>query len=209
MIRRPPRSTLCQTLFPYTTLFRSHPASRRNEAGRPRAEPSVALEAAADRDVGARSSPPAVEAEAIAAAQEHARPRRRGGAIDAGLKVGACDRDQAWCLGDELSTVHRAFEGGVVRRVAGEKIRRPVSEPVHGAAWGDAGGDGSRATEVLDRGQEPRLDDPENGRHGARRAEKNFTRSPARNKHGGSESGRKSFTDDRPIRCHPPGTGRG
>src|SRR5213082_3777016 len=23
MIRRPPRSTLCQTLFPYTTLFRS------------------------------------------------------------------------------------------------------------------------------------------------------------------------------------------
>src|SRR5213082_4215483 len=25
MIRRPPRSTLCQTLFPYTTLFRSLP----------------------------------------------------------------------------------------------------------------------------------------------------------------------------------------
>src|SRR6187200_405395 len=25
MIRRPPRSTLCQTLFPYTTLFRSNP----------------------------------------------------------------------------------------------------------------------------------------------------------------------------------------
>src|SRR6187200_1782891 len=24
MIRRPPRSTLCQTLFPYTTLFRAH-----------------------------------------------------------------------------------------------------------------------------------------------------------------------------------------
>src|SRR5213082_3860161 len=24
MIRRPPRSTLCQTLFPYTTLFRSN-----------------------------------------------------------------------------------------------------------------------------------------------------------------------------------------
>src|SRR5213082_4323309 len=26
MIRRPPRSTLCQTLFPYTTLFRSDAA---------------------------------------------------------------------------------------------------------------------------------------------------------------------------------------
>src|SRR5213082_4177665 len=24
MLRRPPRSTLCQTLFPYTTLFRSY-----------------------------------------------------------------------------------------------------------------------------------------------------------------------------------------
>src|SRR5213082_4150375 len=27
MIRRPPRSTLCQTLFPYTTLFRSRLAA--------------------------------------------------------------------------------------------------------------------------------------------------------------------------------------
>ena len=29
MIRRPPRSTLVSTLFPYTTLFRSHPLHRR------------------------------------------------------------------------------------------------------------------------------------------------------------------------------------
>src|SRR3546814_7558230 len=28
MIRRPPRSTRTDTLFPYTTLFRSHPAVR-------------------------------------------------------------------------------------------------------------------------------------------------------------------------------------
>src|SRR6187200_1484326 len=33
MIRRPPRSTLCQTLFPYTTLFRSAlPAAARARA---------------------------------------------------------------------------------------------------------------------------------------------------------------------------------
>src|SRR3546814_12725441 len=31
MIRRPPRSTRTDTLFPYTTLFRSPPASRRYE----------------------------------------------------------------------------------------------------------------------------------------------------------------------------------
>src|SRR5213082_1450419 len=39
MIRRPPRSTLCQTLFPYTTLFRS-----RNARSGPASDPSrVAL----------------------------------------------------------------------------------------------------------------------------------------------------------------------
>src|SRR5213082_3849106 len=37
MIRRPPRSTLCQTLFPYTTLFRS--CSRRRAPGRRRRSP--------------------------------------------------------------------------------------------------------------------------------------------------------------------------
>src|SRR3546814_9641624 len=32
MIRRPPRSTRTDTRFPYTTLFRSHPRSRRRGA---------------------------------------------------------------------------------------------------------------------------------------------------------------------------------
>src|SRR3546814_3544689 len=31
MIRRPPRSTRTDTLFPYTTLFRSNPRSRRKD----------------------------------------------------------------------------------------------------------------------------------------------------------------------------------
>src|SRR5213082_2748447 len=34
MIRRPPRSTLCQTLFPYTTLFRRDPSARSRRARR-------------------------------------------------------------------------------------------------------------------------------------------------------------------------------
>src|SRR3546814_7642212 len=38
MIRRPPRSTLTDTLFPYTTLFRSHRRSRRGS--RRRREPA-------------------------------------------------------------------------------------------------------------------------------------------------------------------------
>src|SRR3546814_12099503 len=38
MIRRPPRSTRTDTLFPYTTLFRSHVARRRGR------EPGLAAE---------------------------------------------------------------------------------------------------------------------------------------------------------------------
>src|SRR3546814_5590654 len=34
MIRRPPRSTLTDTLFPYTTLFRSIPCRRASRVGR-------------------------------------------------------------------------------------------------------------------------------------------------------------------------------
>src|SRR3546814_5510834 len=33
MIRRPPRSTRTDTLFPYTTLFRSFPAARKSVRG--------------------------------------------------------------------------------------------------------------------------------------------------------------------------------
>src|SRR3546814_15469781 len=35
MIRRPPRATRTDTLFPYTTLFRSQPRTRRNRNGEP------------------------------------------------------------------------------------------------------------------------------------------------------------------------------
>src|SRR3546814_1811137 len=40
MIRRPPRSTRTDTLFPYTTLFRSQPA---RDAGRVRPDRAAAL----------------------------------------------------------------------------------------------------------------------------------------------------------------------
>src|SRR3546814_13095450 len=36
MIRRPPRSTRTDTLFPYTTLFRSHPEQKRYSGGQAR-----------------------------------------------------------------------------------------------------------------------------------------------------------------------------
>src|SRR3546814_11394506 len=45
MIRRPPRSTRTDTLFPYTTLFRSHcrPGRRRPDPGRPHLPPGPGL----------------------------------------------------------------------------------------------------------------------------------------------------------------------
>src|SRR3546814_19213434 len=46
MIRRPPRSTRTDTLFPYTTLFRSPCASRRFRCRAPRARPDCRCPAA-------------------------------------------------------------------------------------------------------------------------------------------------------------------
>src|SRR3546814_1909483 len=41
MIRRPPRSTRTDTLFPYTTLFRSVRTDRRQRSGHPAARPQA------------------------------------------------------------------------------------------------------------------------------------------------------------------------
>src|SRR3546814_13063463 len=41
MIRRPPRSTRTDTLFPYTTLFRSNPLPARHPAARGERAPAV------------------------------------------------------------------------------------------------------------------------------------------------------------------------
>src|SRR3546814_15567932 len=41
MIRAPPRATRTSTLFPYTTLFRSHPAVRPALVSRPAARPPL------------------------------------------------------------------------------------------------------------------------------------------------------------------------
>src|SRR3546814_13801135 len=66
MIRRPPRSTRTDTLFPYTTLFRSAAGARRPDdlrRGRPRAAPRIDLHRRAsrrgesDHAFGARQAP--------------------------------------------------------------------------------------------------------------------------------------------------------
>src|SRR3546814_20928226 len=66
MIRRPPRSTRTDTLFPYTTLFRSLPPP---DDGR-----GAAACARAGRPPGAPHAPPPQPARAAAAAWPAARP---------------------------------------------------------------------------------------------------------------------------------------
>src|SRR3546814_9474536 len=69
MIRRPPRSTRTDTLFPYTTLFRSlaDPDPRRREPHRDRRPERKAAQAADQRDRPGRTCPaacvPAAQAE--------------------------------------------------------------------------------------------------------------------------------------------------
>src|SRR6187200_593237 len=57
MIRRPPRSTLCQTLFPYTTLFRSAPLIQALAAYRPDPEIGPEVGAFLDAVLGERPDP--------------------------------------------------------------------------------------------------------------------------------------------------------
>src|SRR3546814_17831195 len=82
MIRRPPRSTRTDTLFPYTTLFRSQPARRPRLRG---ARGRLCAEAATGRpaDARARSCPRPDRTETLLAACCPSRtPRPRTAATD-------------------------------------------------------------------------------------------------------------------------------
>src|SRR3546814_3203271 len=59
MIRRPPRSTRTDTLFPYTTLFRSNAGSSATSRQRGRESPSTARSAACCSSRGSRPHRPA------------------------------------------------------------------------------------------------------------------------------------------------------
>src|SRR3546814_1307649 len=85
MIRRPPRSTRTDTLFPYTTLFRSI-ASRREHSRTSTLERSSADRpcGAAARSAGLRGDRPAPGSSSPSLSPSHARRRRKSseGALD-------------------------------------------------------------------------------------------------------------------------------
>ena len=177
------------------------------QVGRERAKPPVPRNPTCHRDVGASPRAPAGEAELIVWAQDHAGPHRRQPAVDEWIEVGSGDRDQTGLQGDQGRPTHGAFERGGTFFVAREEVRGTVREPIHRAARRDAGRHRIRTSQVLHGREETRLADAQHLAHAG--AAKNLTRSPARKRHGGSESGRKSLTEVRPMRCHPPGVASG
>src|SRR3546814_7089194 len=82
MIRRPPRSTRTDTLFPYTTLFRSHSDNAR--LGRSIVD--LARIAGCPDNAGDRDDP--------AEARLHHRARRRAHQPEAGFEIDADDRSE-------------------------------------------------------------------------------------------------------------------
>src|SRR3546814_7768045 len=90
MIRRPPRSTRTDTLFPYTTLFRSHPPHRAFQPG----EDRFADQIMADVELGelgdGRDGDDIVVGQAMARVRLDAvLPRERGGVGEAAELGGA------------------------------------------------------------------------------------------------------------------------
>src|SRR3546814_7933199 len=99
MIRRPPRSTRTDTLFPYTTLFRSQktPDLRRIERQRIEIEPRRRCE----REAIKVGFPVGIERSRYVIAQRHRRTRRN---IGQGGIADAIDAESEFECGDRKST---------------------------------------------------------------------------------------------------------
>src|SRR3546814_11278958 len=120
MIRRPPRSTRTDTLFPYTTLFRSDRAAH-IEKGKGETAPFLGKIIGDDRHRGGRGS-------RLARADSDTRERKRdgGGRHAAEKRKAAPDRDQ------------RRPQAGPAHAIAQD--RQSVVEGKSGAVRVDIGG---------------------------------------------------------------------
>src|SRR5213082_4132275 len=103
MIRRPPRSTLCQTLFPYTTLFRSlieQPLPEDDVRGH--AELARRIKTPICLDESVTSARSAADAIALGACQIiNVKPGRVGGYLEARkiATLAAANGIAVWCGG--------------------------------------------------------------------------------------------------------------
>src|SRR3546814_20223907 len=123
MIRRPPRSTRTDTLFPYTTLFRSR------QAGRPPAEGSAADAGPGEEDGGEEDG-----------GEEGSREEAHQGSGEEARNVQSLERGKRPGMRSHLSPAHRCRPGarpyGVHTSLAGAARPRPPKPVVPGLVPG-------------------------------------------------------------------------
>src|SRR3546814_4041081 len=115
MIRRPPRSTRTDTLFPYTTLFRSGPHAHPARAGE---GPVFNLEQLAPAEIDFEQRPSGRDAQFAPALIGHVR-------VDAIAAARASDRQVA-----ALAVLHLVKHDVVLERVGPQIGRANVYNPV-------------------------------------------------------------------------------
>src|SRR3546814_17248804 len=133
MLRRPPRSTRTDTLFPYTTLFRSvHLANdRRQGAGHPQGQPAPAV---------------VVERDAAAAHARRIDVRALGPVADARVVLSAADHVQVEFGARRLQALHELAAGRAAvlaehcraagpARGAGRRLVVPPGSPPPAGDW--------------------------------------------------------------------------
>ena len=140
-------------------------AERAKRIGRPAAEHDRHVDAARDRDIGARALLQKVEGQRLARLHEKARPCLARLAVDLRRQLGAGHRDHAVVGEDDLRPHEHRFEDRRARIVADKQVRRLQGEAVHAARKRDAEMIITGPAEILDGGGEAGSDDL-NG-HGA------------------------------------------
>src|SRR3546814_15809899 len=141
MIRRPPRSTRTDTLFPYTTLFRSWRWHRRGG-------PAPTLSKVRPRTAGRSSGPPAA-----ARTRRRARRRRRAAgrtpSSGAALAVGPDALALGPCLALRLHVVGGGVGGGPAAAVEQDQLRQvPTIDPAAVPAAGRRATQPPAATDI-------------------------------------------------------------
>src|SRR3546814_19136467 len=116
MIRRPPRSTRTDTLFPYTTLFRSLGVDRRHRL--------------IVRPVGAAVAPLGLAFLYASGVRQHVIKQVAGG--------GGAPYRAAIALGHKLGQQHAVIDMGVAEDDGGQSTRIDSSEERHAGNEGDS-----------------------------------------------------------------------
>src|SRR3546814_911267 len=131
MIRRPPRSTRTDTLFPYTTLFRSG-----HEANALLGQPQKSGEGLGDQPLAERAI------RAIAGKAEHVVIERRGGIAPevgaSGFLIGEVRHQAAKVAGTIVGAAHAA--GGEAGVAAALRLRCTLEHENFGATFGGRNG---------------------------------------------------------------------